>query len=225
MTAQQKDTAQAIVNIFETGHAEGDYGRVTLIPGDTGHLTYGRAKVSLSSGNLGLLIAQYCATVGASQTSALRPFLPRLQKRDASLDDDAALRAALRAAGADPVMKSVQDAFFDRIFWAPALKAAASTSIQTPLGIAVVFDSCIQGAWSRVRSSVTAQFGCPPAIREESWIEHYVAARRRFLASAPAPLPQTVYRMDAFASLIRAGNWQLQLPLTVHGVRMDDNAV
>lgn len=40
LTEKQKKAAQAIVNIFETGKVEGDYGKVTLLSGDPGHLTY-----------------------------------------------------------------------------------------------------------------------------------------------------------------------------------------
>ncbi len=43
LTDLQKRTAQAIVNIFETGKVRGNHAQVTLIPGDTGHLTYGRS--------------------------------------------------------------------------------------------------------------------------------------------------------------------------------------
>ena len=56
----QKAAAQAIVNIFETGSVRGDYGEVTLIPGDSGQLTYGRSQTTLASGNLFLLIQDYC---------------------------------------------------------------------------------------------------------------------------------------------------------------------
>ena len=54
LTKTQKRTAQAIVNIFETGRVHGDYGQVTLLAGDTGHLTYGRAQTTLASANLSL---------------------------------------------------------------------------------------------------------------------------------------------------------------------------
>ena len=40
----QKKTTQAIVNIFETSQPLGDYGKVTLLAGDSGHLTYGRSQ-------------------------------------------------------------------------------------------------------------------------------------------------------------------------------------
>ena len=56
LTDLQKKAAQAVVNVFETGHARGEYGQVTLLPGDSGHLTYGRSQTTLASGNLFLLI-------------------------------------------------------------------------------------------------------------------------------------------------------------------------
>ncbi len=68
LTDLQKRTAQAIVNIFETGRVRGDYAKVTLIPGDPGHLTYGRSQTTLASGNLHLLI-NACAHRGACPRS------------------------------------------------------------------------------------------------------------------------------------------------------------
>ena len=59
LTEVQKRVSQAIVNIFETGKPGGKYGKVTLLPGDPGHLTYGRSQTTLASGNLYLLIKAY----------------------------------------------------------------------------------------------------------------------------------------------------------------------
>ena len=56
LTDLQKKTAQAVVNIFETGTALGKYGNVTLMAGDSGHLTYGRSQTTLASGHLSLLL-------------------------------------------------------------------------------------------------------------------------------------------------------------------------
>lgn len=56
LTILQKKIAQSIVNIFETGEPLGDYGNVTVLNGDTGHLTYGRSQTTLASGNLALLL-------------------------------------------------------------------------------------------------------------------------------------------------------------------------
>ena len=107
----QKRTAQAIVNIFETGRLVGDYGQVTLLAGDSGQLTYGRSQTTLASGNLYLLIKAYCADPAAQFTVQLTPYLPALERRDPAVNQDAALRGLLREAGGDPAMQSCQDGF------------------------------------------------------------------------------------------------------------------
>ena len=37
MTPTQKDAAEAIVNVFETGAVLGEYSMVTILAGDSGH--------------------------------------------------------------------------------------------------------------------------------------------------------------------------------------------
>ena len=75
LTILQKKSAQAIVNIFETGKPLGDYASVTVMKGDAGHLTYGRSQTTLVSGNLALLLHAYRDADGLL-SDALRPFLP-----------------------------------------------------------------------------------------------------------------------------------------------------
>ena len=76
LTELQKKAAQAIVNIFETGRAEGEYGKVTLLPGDPGHLTYRKSQTTLTSGNLFLLIKAYTESESAEFAPDLSEFLP-----------------------------------------------------------------------------------------------------------------------------------------------------
>ncbi len=40
LTTLQEQTIKAILNVFETSQVRGDYANITLIPGDTGGLTY-----------------------------------------------------------------------------------------------------------------------------------------------------------------------------------------
>ena len=60
LTTMQKKTAQGILNLFETSEVLGDYGKVTVIPGDTGHLSFGRSQTTLGSGNLHSLLQRHC---------------------------------------------------------------------------------------------------------------------------------------------------------------------
>jgi len=125
LTDLQKKTAQAIVNILETSRVRGDYGAVTVIAGDPGHLTYGRSQVTLSSGGLHDLLAEYCASAGAQMAMQFQPLLPRFRAKDLTLDTDRSVHRLLREAGKDHAMHKVQDAFFDKRYWVPSCKAAA----------------------------------------------------------------------------------------------------
>ncbi|HEY5602768.1 MAG TPA: peptidoglycan-binding protein [Gammaproteobacteria bacterium] len=224
LTDLQKLTIKAIVNIFETGRVKGDYGRVTLLQGDTGHLTYGRSQTTLASGNLYLLIKDYCSEEGADLAAELSGYLGRLEQRDLTLDHDYGFRALLKEAGDDPVMQEVQDAFFDRVYWEPCLKSAAYINAQIPLGVGIIYDSRIHGSWYLVRDKTIAGHGKLEDMGEKSWFTHYVETRRNWLLNhSNQLLRRTVYRMDNFQQIIQSDNWQLALPITVHGVRVDES--
>jgi chitosanase len=217
LAATQAATAKAIVNIFETGEVRGGYGQVSVLPGDTGRLSYGRAQASLGSGNLHLLLERYCATVGARYGPRLRAWLPALSSRNAAVDVDTKLHNLLRACADDPVMRDVQDALFDELFWQPAVRAATRMGLRSPLAFAVVYDSWVHGSWPLLRDRAQAA-GALQDVGEHAWIQRYVRLRRDWLASHPnLLLRQTVYRMEAFQRLMEQDAWGLPLPLVVRG--------
>jgi chitosanase len=222
LPATQAQAAKAMVNIFETGAVRGHYGAVTVLPGDTGRLTYGRAQATLGSGNLHLLLDRYCATVGARFGGRLRAWLPALASRSAAADTDGKLHNLLRACADDPVMRDVQDAFFDEMYWEPAVRAAARLGIRSPLGVAVVYDSWVHGSWAALRDRTNAG-GALEKVGEHEWVKRYVRLRREWLATHPnALLRQTVYRMDAFRGLLEQQAWGLPLPLVVRGQEISE---
>jgi chitosanase len=213
----QCQAAKAIINIFETGEVRGQYGAVTLLPGDTGRLTYGRAQTTLGSGNLHLLIERYCGAVGARFGARLRAWLPALGSRSHAVDTDNKLHNLLRASADDPVMRDVQDNFFDEVYWDPAVRSATRLGIRSPLGVAVVYDSWVHGSWSPLRDRTNAA-GALAQVGEHEWVRRYVRMRREWLATHPnALLRTTVYRMDTFLRLIEQDAWGLPLPLVVRG--------
>lgn len=222
LTDTQKQTAQAIVQIFETGRVEGDYGAVTLLAGDTGHLTYGKAQTTLASGNLALLLDGYCRAADAALAGELIPFLPRVERRDFSLDRDRTFRSLLREAGDDPVMQAVQDSFFDRVYWQPAVKSLEGIGGSKALTAAVVYDSRVHGSWHRMRDRTNTERGPLTSLGETAWVAAYIETRRHWLATnSNTLLRKTVYRMDALEGLVDEGAWDLPLPLTVRGQRID----
>jgi len=216
----QGRTAKAIVNIFETGRVRGDYGAVTVLAGDSGHLTYGRSQTTLASGNLFLLVKAYCdqPDAKAELVDALRPFLERLANQDETLDTDRTLRDALKDAATDAVMRREQDRFFDRHYFDPACAAAAARGITSPLGTTVVYDSVVHGSFGKIAARVGTPVG-PGGVDEKTWVAKYVAARAKWLREHPnALLRKCVYRMEAFDTLIQNNAWDLPLALDVRGV-------
>jgi chitosanase len=226
VTDLQKKTAQAIVQIFETSKVAGDYGRVTLLAGDTGHLTYGKAQTTLASGNLHLLIAEYCRTPGAVFAGPLSAFLPQLDMRDFSLDHNSTLRGLLRDAGEDSVMQAVQDSFFDRVFWQPAMTQMSVIGGTEALTAATVYYSTVHGSWRLMRDRTNKRHGKPADLGEQAWIAAYIATRRDWLANhSNTLLHKTVYRIYALQALVDDASWSLPLPLTVRGIRIDEAAL
>lgn len=222
LTPLQKKISQAIVNIFETGKPLGDYGRVSVIDGDSGHLTYGRSQTTLASGNLALLLHAYCDSRSQFSTS-LKPYLAAFDRRDSRLDDNEKVKALLRQAGNDPVMKKIQDEFFDRIYWEPALKAASFLEINKPLGMTVIYDSKIHGSFDLIRDRIVQRYGRARDIGEEEWIKDYISTRRDWLANhSNVLLHRTVYRMDSFKEMIDIDKWDLPLPLTIRNVVINE---
>jgi len=218
LTATQTRSIQGIVNLFETGHVIGEYGQVTVIPGDTGHLTFGRSQTTLSSGNLHLLLQRYCGNAGARFGRRLAQALPAAAAKDVALDHDLRLHNVLRATADDPVMRDIQDVFFDERYFRPAMKAADRMGITEPLGKAVVYDSFVHGSWDLVRRKVD---GTPSTRGQRPWVTDYVAARREWLATHQRrDLRATVYRMETFSRLVELGSWGLELPLVVRGAEI-----
>lgn len=186
LTPLQKQTAQAIVNLFETSSVRGDYGAVTVIAGDTGHLSFGRSQTTLGSGNLHALLQRYCDNAGARFGPRLAPWLQRVEQRDTTLDHELRLHNLLRATADDPVMREMQDQFFDEGYWQPAARIAAAMGIATPLGLAVVYDSLIQGSWKTVRDLTITRTGRLAELGERAWIGAYIATRHAWLAGLDA---------------------------------------
>lgn len=226
LTPTQKQTAQAIVNLFETGAVLGDYGNVTVIPGDTGHLTFGRSQTTLGSGNLLDLLQRYCSNDGARFGHRLSPWLARFEATDLSLDSDLRLHNLLRATADDPIMRETQDVFFDEVYWQTAARIAANLGIASALGTAVVYDSTVHGSWKSMRDRTIAQSGALVTLGEKKWITAYVNTRRAWLTSHPrSDLRKTAYRMEAFLRLIEQGYWGLELPLVVRGAEISQSTL
>jgi chitosanase len=213
----QLRTIAAIGNVFETSSVVGRYSAVTFSQNDAGHVSYGRAQVSLKSGNLGRLLQTYVAATGAAYVTAIQPYVPRALALDVGLDTDKYFQNLLRAAADDSVMRAAQDAYFDANYLMPAVNTAARLGIHSALGAAVVYDSYVQGSFPAIRALTDAAVGSMPGADEHRWVAAYVAQRRNWLLSRGGDLAKSVYRMDAFLAMIQMNLWNLDLPMVVRG--------
>jgi chitosanase len=227
ITKEQIRICKAIVSIFETGNAQGDYTKTTILSDGAG-ISYGAHQATDRAGSLDRIVKRYLALGGARQEDARRVL--------ELLDDDGTIRYSslssaspevraaaqiLRELGSEPTMIEAQDQIFDELYWRPAQYQCEAMALVLPLSWAVVYDTCVHSGLKGV-DRIRARFpaACPAnGGLETSWTAAYVEARRAYLAGHSNELVRrTVYRPDAFAALIRERRWSLALPFAVRGV-------
>ncbi len=212
--------AMAIVNIFETGRPFGEYDALAVLNDGAG-ISYGISQFTHRSGSLHAVVRHYLENGGRVGRTTFIYNLELLRSTTAASIESASLSArlknALKAAAVTPEMRAAQHAVaFDR-YLRPAMEACAGSGFTCPLSLAVVYDSINHGSWEMVRDRVRLdRLRVTPAAFEKRWITEYVKARHTWLRSVPR-LKVTSYRTAFFLAQIIAGNWDLNLPVTVHG--------
>ena len=140
------------------------------------------------------------------------------------LCDDKNFKALLRKAGKeDPVMKDVQDSFFEEAYFKPALKWAEKEGFTLALSLLVIYDSFIHSG--SILWLIRRKFPeMPPSKggKEKAWITAYVKARHEWLSGSKRKLVKaSAYRTKDLLKMIEDRNWNLdKLPLIVHGVEV-----
>lgn len=221
LNAQQRSLVERTINAIETGKADGDYGAIVIFndgPHDIRQITYGRAQTT-EYGNLRELVRMYVDANGRF-SAELAGYAERVGS--VALTDDATFRKLLRDAGRqDPVMRGIQDAFFEKRYFKPAMAWADAQGFALPLSALVIYDSFIHSG--SILWLLRQRFDeNPPSLGgdERRWISEYVRVRHAWLGSHHRPIVRrTVYRTDAWRRQIDTGNWDLsRLPLRVNGI-------
>ncbi len=221
LTREQKSVIERVVNAFETGSADGDYGAVSIYadgPNKVRQITYGRSQTT-EYGNLRTLVQKY-VDAGGLNSEALRPYAEKVGS--VPLTDDGPFKALLRQAGRqDPVMHTVQDAFFEEAYFNPAMKWVDDQGFSLPLSALVVYDSFIHSGsilWV-VRQRFSEN---PPALGgdEKAWVKAYLRERQKWLSASSRPAVRaSIYRTKDMAREANRDNWDLsQLPVRANGV-------
>jgi chitosanase len=220
LTATQRTLIERLINTIETGTPDGDYGNISIFadgPHDIRQITYGRAQTT-EYGNLRQLIVMYSGKDGI-HSKTLKPYIDRIGSDP--LVNDTQFKKILREAGRkDPIMREIQDQFFEKVYFAPAMKWADDNGFSMALSALVIYDSFIHSGqilW-QIRNMFEES---PPAKggNEKTWIRDYVNARHNWLANHPRKiLHNTVYRTQAFKEQISKGNWDLKIvPVLMNG--------
>lgn len=216
-TKNDKLKALAIVRVFETSRPFGDYAACVVLDDGAG-ISYGICQFTHRSGSLAEVVDRYLENGGkvgvaimTASRSALGDTSPKAITRLAA---NTAFRNALRAAAVTREMKSAQEAVAFNRYLAPSIALCAKFGFTRPLSLAVVYDSLVHGSFYRVARGVDAD-----RSDERAWITAYVRRRDAWLASYPR-LTVTRYRTRFFLNQIAVSNWELRLPLNVHGVRL-----
>lgn len=220
ISGSQKSIIQRVINCFETGRPDGDYGKISVYadgPHDIRQITYGRSQTT-EYGNLRRLVQMYVDAHG-TYSSALRPYADRVGSTP--LVDNAAFKGLLRRAGReDPVMGRVQDEFFDNAYYLPALKWAGAEGFSLALSALVIYDSFIHSG--SVLWAIRQRFSeDPPASGgdEKAWVASYVRERNAWLKQHHrAAVRASAYRTADLQKEIEKGNWDLDLlPVVANG--------
>lgn len=221
-----KKKIEQVVNVFETGSAEGEY--AALVKYDDYNdpetntrivqVTYGRSQTTEFS-HLNQLVEDYVENNGM-YASQLKHYVGRIgQKPSLALDND--FCQALKDAGKnDPVMKEAQDRLFEVQYFEPAFNWFSNNGFMLPLSLLVIYDSQIHSGGilgflrKRFATVVPAKGGS-----EKEWITNYVNIRNEWLGNHSNPLlRQTTYRTNCFKVQFQNDNWNLSQSINAHGV-------
>lgn len=216
-----KNKIQKIVNVFESGKPEGDYGCISLYedgPNGIKQITYGKSQTT-EWGNLASLIKLYIAHEGEFAEN-FEPYVDNIGFKSFVSDKD--FIHLLKRASEDPIMRKTQDEFFDVHYWGPALNWFNKNEFKLNLSMLVIYDSFIHSGSilkflrNKFDESVPVNGG-----NEKKWILEYVKARHQWLKNHSVKiLNRTIYRTQDFQNAISSENWDLSKEFVANGTKI-----
>lgn len=223
LTSEQERLIKRVLNAVETGTPDGKYAALVVQrdgPNQMRQITYGRSQTTEFSG-LRELVGRY-VEAQSQFSEALRPYLAKIKRE--LLCDDEGFKTLLKRAAGDPVMRRVQDDFFDERFYAPALQWATARGFVLPLSALVIYDSWIHSGGmldflrSRFREVPPHQGG-----DERAWVRAYLRVRDEWLRThSSVLLRRSAYRTECYRQQVQTGNWDLsQRPIVVNGIAVN----
>jgi uncharacterized protein YgiM (DUF1202 family) len=239
--AEWRPVIWAITSIFESGVAGG---RADAYQNqDAGIVSYGKHQATLQSGNLERVLNIYFQRSQSAASQALRQeYAARVQRKEESLRHDARFKQLLLDAAREPEMSAAQDELFEANFYRPVAARARELGLRTPLGLACLYDTRIQGGLDGLLTTISTQLGVTAvgqagpdgrAVDEPTWIRAFLAEREAWLnrlADQRARegrhtdaqfLRTSTFRVTELRRLLDAGNLELAGAFTVRGQRIN----
>jgi len=217
-----KTKIQKIVNVFESGTPDGDYGCISLYedgPNGIKQITYGKSQTT-EWGNLPDLLRTYIKNTGKLSLNFVEYVAGSLGR--VSLVNDKIFISLLKEASKDPIMRSSQDEFFDKHYWEPAKAWFDKNGFKSNLSMLVIYDSFIHSGsiLKFLRDKFTEKVPVNGG-NEEDWILAYCKARYNWLNNHSNPiLRKTIYRVDNFLTAIKENNWDLSETFVANGTKI-----
>jgi chitosanase len=230
LTAQQRRTADELVNVFEHSDITARYDVVYRLDDGRGY-TCGTIGFTTSGTEVRDVVAAYAAE---APRHPLGRHLPRLRELAAGGPADSSELPGFAEdwadAAADPAFRAIQDAAADRFAYQPALLAARRAGVRTALGVAILFDAAVQhgtgddpdGLPALIARAGRAAGGDPAAgVPEKAWLKAFLEVRERTLRdpaddSTRRVWVESVDRVEALRELVNDGLHRLATPLSVH---------
>jgi chitosanase len=217
-----KNKIQKIVNVFESGTPDGDYGCISLYedgPNGIKQITYGKSQTT-EWGNLPDLLRTYIKNSGKLSLNFMEYVAGDLGR--VSLVNNKTFISLLKEASSDPIMRTSQDEFFDKHYWEPAKAWFDKNGFKTNLAMLVVYDSFIHSG--SVLKFLREKFSEKVPVNggnEQNWITEYCKARHTWLSNHSNPiLRKTIYRVDNFLTAIKEENWDISKTFIANGTKI-----
>lgn len=220
LTPQRRKVIEQVINVFETGSPQGDYGAISIYadgPHDIRQITYGRSQTT-EYGNLRELVTLYANAEGF-YSADLATYADSVGSTP--LTDDNEFKRLLRSAGRnDTVMQRTQDKFFARRYFDPAMKWCDTEGFTHALSMLIAYDSFIHsGSVLWVIRGMFPEVTPTHGGDEAAWMRAYVRARHNWLSHHHREaVRKSSYRTKDLLREINRNNWALsQLPIRANG--------
>jgi len=230
-----RSTIWAITSVFESGRPEGN--PAAYQNSDAGIISYGKHQATLQSGTLQRVIDAYLLRSDSATSLAIQQeYAARIAAGDASLRNDQRLRELLIAAASEQAMEDAQDDVFEQRFYQPAITQARLHNLGSPLALACLYDTQIQGGLFTLLpqtkdqlGGIVADTGSGGPINEQTFIATFLDLReaRLFRLADDADvrgshvqaqaLRTSTFRVEEYRKLLQANNLALEGELNIRG--------